>query len=189
MTPVPVGPRLPPESLSIRPMELDDFKTRVAYFHDAPSEYLDRLGVDRARLPGADDWQATFAANLAVPLEQRSEYGVVWELNGSIVGFSTADQIEFGAEAHMHLHIIDPDRRAAGLGTQFVRLTASHYCDALHLARLYCEPNAFNVAPNRTLQSAGFRYVRSRKCRPAPINTYQTTTIWLYEPQGSGSCH
>ena len=46
----------------------------------------------------------------------------------------------------MHLHIVDPERRAAGLGTQLVRLTAVHYCGVLRLARLYCEPNAFNVA-------------------------------------------
>lgn len=166
-------------------MELPDFAVRVAYFHDAPEEHLARLGVDRVRLPDPVEWQASFAANLALPLDHRSEYGVVWELNGQLVGFSTADQIQFGAEAHMHLHIVDPGHRAVGLGTQFVRLTAAHYCDALRLTRLYCEPNAFNLAPNRTLQSAGFRYVRSRRCRPAPINTYQTTTIWLYRPDGA----
>lgn len=170
------------ESLSIRPMGLADFAARISYFHDAPDEHLASLGVDRARLPDPVEWRARFAANLALPIKERSEYGVVWELDDAPVGFSTADQIHFGAEAHMHLHIVDPERRAAGLGTQFVRLTAVHYCDALQLISLYCEPNALNAAPNRTLQSAGFRYVRSRRCRPAPINTHQTTTIWLYEP-------
>lgn len=169
-------------SLSIRAMRLADFAMRVAYFHEATDEHLARLGVDRSRLPDPEEWQAEFADNLALPLERRSEYGVVWELDAVPVGFSTANQIEFGVEAHMHLHIVDPERRAAGLGTRFVRLTAAHYCDALQLDRLYCEPNAFNVAPNRTLQSAGFRYVCSRRCRPGPINTYQTTTVWLYEP-------
>lgn len=82
----------------------------------------------------------------------------------------------------MHLHIVDPQRRASGLGTQFVHLTTAHLCEVLRLKRLYCEPNAFNVAPNRTLQRAGFSYVCSRECRPNPINTHQTTTIWLYTP-------
>jgi RimJ/RimL family protein N-acetyltransferase len=173
---------MPESSLTLRPMLLTDFAVRVAYFHDASDEHLARLGVDRTRLPDPVEWQARFAATLALPLEQRSEYGVVWEVNDEPVGFSTADQIRFGAEAHMHLHIVDPERRAAGLGTRFVRLTAAHYCTALGLARLYCEPNAFNVAPNRTLQNAGFSYVRSRTCRPTPINTFQATTIWLYTP-------
>ena len=68
------------------------------------------------------------------------------ELDDTPVGFSTCYQIHFGAEAHMHLHIVDSERRAAGLGAQLVRLTAVHYCGVLRLARLYCEPNAFNVA-------------------------------------------
>jgi RimJ/RimL family protein N-acetyltransferase len=176
---------MPSGSLSIRPMELSDFAVRIAYFHDASDEHLERLGVDRALLPDPVEWQARFAGNLTLPLEERSEYGVVWELDATLVGFSTADQIQFGAEAHMHLHIVDSECRAAGLGARFLGQTAAHYCDALRLARLYCEPNAFNVAPNRALQRAGFRYVRSRQCRPAPINTHQTTTIWLYEP-GTG---
>ena len=63
-----------------------------------------------------------------------------------------------------------------------MRLTAAHLCETFALRRLYCEPNAFNVAPNRTLQRAGFRYVRSREGCPGPINTYQVTTIWVYVP-------
>src|SRR5580658_1683253 len=170
------------QRLEIRPMQLADFEVRIAYFHEATDEHLDRLGVDRARLPQPDPWRAAFEQNLARAIEDRSEYGVVWELDGELVGFSTADQIRFGAEAHMKIHIVDPGRRASGLGSQFVRATAAHLCEILRLTQLYCEPNAFNVAPNRTLQSAGFKYVCSRECRPNPINTYQTTTIWVYSP-------
>jgi RimJ/RimL family protein N-acetyltransferase len=161
-------------------MELADFEVRIAYFHEATDEHLNRLGVDRSLLPRRDVWRALFEQNLARPLEERFEYGVVWELDGRLVGFSTVDQIRIGDEAHMHLHIIDPEHRARGLGTEFVRLTAAHVCDVLRLKRLYCEPNAFNAAPNRTLQKAGFTYVRSREVRPNPINTFQMTTIWVY---------
>ncbi len=82
----------------------------------------------------------------------------------------------------MHLHIVDPTRRGSGLGAQFVRMTATHFCDVLRLKHLYCEPNAFNVAPNRALQKAGFSHVCSRECQPTPINAYQTTTVWRYTP-------
>lgn len=105
----------------IRPMELADFDVRIAYFHEATDADLSRLGVDRSRLPRRDVWRASFEQNLARPLEERSEYGVVWELDGSFVGFSTADQIRIGDEAHMHLHIVNPVRRASGFGTLFVR--------------------------------------------------------------------
>lgn len=163
-------------------MGLPDFEVRIAYFHEATAEHLERLGVDRLRLLSPDVWRASFERDLARPLDQRFEYGVVWEVDGALVGFSTADQIQFGDEAHMHLHIVDPTRRGSGLGAQFVRMTATHFCDVLRLKRLYCEPNAFNVAPNRALQKAGFSYVCSRECRPTPINAYQTTTVWRYTP-------
>jgi hypothetical protein len=112
-------------------MELSDFDVRVAYFHEATDEHLARLGVDRSRLQPPDAWRASFEQNLARPVDERSEYGLVWEVDGELVGFSTADQIRIGDEAHMHLHIVDPQRRASGLGTQFVRLTAAHLCEVL----------------------------------------------------------
>jgi RimJ/RimL family protein N-acetyltransferase len=71
---------------------------------------------------------------------------------------------------------------STAVGSPAKRLTAAHLCDVFRLKRLYCEPNAFNVAPNRTLQRADFRYVCSREGRPNPINSYQTTTIWVYVP-------
>jgi RimJ/RimL family protein N-acetyltransferase len=128
---------------------------------------------------------ASLEQNLARRLEGRTEYGVARESDGALVGFSAADQIRIGDEAHMHLHIVNPVRRASGFGTLFVRLTAVHLCGVFRLSHLYCEPNALNVAPNRTLQKAGFKYVCSRECRPNPINTHQMTTIWVYTPRRS----
>ena len=127
---------MPEGSLSIRPMQLADFAVRVADFHEATDEHLTRLGVERSLLPNPGEWLARFASNLALPLQQRPEYGVGWKLDDTLVGFSTADQIQFGVEAHMHLHTVDPERRAAGLGSRFVRLTPLHYCEVLRLARL-----------------------------------------------------
>ncbi len=77
------------------------------------------------------------------------------------MGFSTADKIVYGEQAHMHLHIIDPQHRRSGIGSACVRQTTDLYFATLALRLLFCEPNAFNVAPNRTLQSAGFRYVKT----------------------------
>lgn len=36
--------------------------------------------------------------------------------------------------------------------------------------RLICEPKACNVAPNRTLQRAGFTYVETHMTVPRPLN-------------------
>ena len=58
---------------------------------------------------------------------------------------------------------------------------AERYFSTLALDRLYCQPNAFNVAPNRTLQKAGFRYVQTFIDQPHPMNFRQALTQWVLE--------
>ncbi len=47
------------------------------------------------------------------------------------------------------------------------------------MRRLFCQPNAFNTAPNRTLQRVGFRYVGTYEMQPSPINFPQSITRWM----------
>jgi hypothetical protein len=51
----------------------------------------------------------------------------------------------------------------------------------LELKCLFCEPNAFNVAPNRTLQRAGFKCVKTHETVPGPLNYHQRVTRWVLE--------
>jgi RimJ/RimL family protein N-acetyltransferase len=165
-------------------MRLDEVAIRIDYFHDASDEYLAKLGVDRALLPDRDAWRSHYEADFARPLPERDTYNLAWELDGRLVGFSSADNISFGEQAFMHLHIVEAPRRRNGLGTEFVRLSVAEYFRALHLKRLFCQPNAFNVAPNRTLQRAGFRYVFTKEMQPSPINFPQPLTRWVVEEGG-----
>ena len=55
------------------------------------------------------------------------------------------------------------------------------YFQLLKIKRLFCEPNASNVAPNRTLQKAGFRYVKTHMTVPGPLNFRQAVTQWVIE--------
>jgi RimJ/RimL family protein N-acetyltransferase len=95
------------------------------------------------------------------------------------VGWSNVDQINFGRQAFMHLHIADPNDRASGFGAHCVILAVRHFFQVLGLERIYCEPNALNVAPNRTLQRAGFRYEFSHMATPGQLNFEQATTRWV----------
>ena len=81
----------------------------------------------------------------------------------------------------MHLHILERSWRRRGLGTSFVKVSASKYFEVFELKNLYCEPNALNAAPNRTLQRAGFTYLFSHETVPGPINFRQVTTRWVLE--------
>lgn len=162
-------------------MGIEDAPVLVDYFHDATDEHLAMMGTDRALLPRRDDWLQAIAEDLRHPPGERSSYGVVWELDGRVVGFSRTERITVGDQAFMHLHIVEPGDRRSGHGTRFVRLSADHYFEVLRLRRLYCEPNAYNVAPNRTLQAAGFRYVLTHDDAPTPLNPYQPLTRWVLE--------
>ncbi|WP_395155066.1 GNAT family N-acetyltransferase [Ilumatobacter sp.] len=165
--------------MTVRPMDLDDVDRRIAYFHDSSDDFLRQLGVDRSLLPERKDWKETYRLDFERPIEERQGYGVMWLVDDEVVGWSNVDQIDFGRQALMHLHIADPDDRASGFGAHFVILAVRHFFQVLGLDRLYCEPNAFNVAPNRTLQRAGFRYEFSHMATPGPLNFEQATTRWV----------
>ena len=163
-------------------MAVDEVDLVIDYFHSATPEHLELVGVDPTRLPRRRHWREHYVAEYGKPSGDRSTLLVVWESDGEAVGFSTADRLVRGEEAFMHLHIVDAHRRRSGLGNVFVRRTAALYVEVLGLKRLFCEPNAFNVAPNRTLQSAGFRYVKTHMTTPGPLNYHQAVTRWVLEP-------
>jgi RimJ/RimL family protein N-acetyltransferase len=171
----------PDAQLTVREMRLSEVGIRIDYFHNASDEYLRMLGVDRSLFPTREAWQAFYEEDCSRPIRDRVNYILLWERDGRMVGFSSTDRINFGNEALMHLNIVEAELRRRGLGTQFVRLSAQAYFEALELKRLFCEPNAFNVAPNRTLQRAGFRYLLTHESQPSSINFPQVTTRWVLD--------
>jgi RimJ/RimL family protein N-acetyltransferase len=173
-------------SLVIREMALAEVELVIDYFHGSTPEHLETMGVDPTRLPTRRDWRAWYVAEYGKPQRERSTLLVIWELDGVAVGFSTADKIVYGEQAHMHLHVVDPRRRGSGIGAECLRETVELYFEALELKRLFCEPNAFNVAPNRTLQSVGFRYVKTHETVPGPLNYHQAVTRWVLEETARG---
>ncbi len=170
------------QNLAVREMELEDVHLRIEYFHSASDDHLRLIGVDRALLPTPDAWRAFYEEDYDRPLPERLAYSVVWELEGRPVGFSSTDRIVFGEEAFMHLHVLDAALRRGGLGRRFVAMSVPKYFQVLELQRLFCEPNALNVAPNRTLQAAGFSYSFSHDTIPGPYNFPQIVTRWVLQP-------
>jgi RimJ/RimL family protein N-acetyltransferase len=162
-------------------MALDEVGLLIDYFHGATAEHLEKMGVDPTRLPSRNDWRARYVAEYRRPISERTTLLVVWELDGHPVGFSTSEKIVYGEQAHMHLHIVEPQLRRSGIGSASLPATVELYFKALELKRLFCEPNAFNVAPNRALQSVGFRYLKTYMTVPGPLNYHQAVTRWVFE--------
>jgi RimJ/RimL family protein N-acetyltransferase len=169
------------QKLTVREMALDEVGMRIDYFHGASDDHLRLLGVDRALLPTRETWLVSYEEDHGRPIRERLNYSLVWELDWVAVGFSSADRIDFGESAFMHLHILESAQRQRGLGATFVGLSAQIYFHTLQLKRLFCEPNAFNVAPNRALQRAGFTYQFTHETTPTPINFLQPVTRWVLD--------
>ncbi len=165
----------------VRAMTLDEVDHIIDYFHGAAPEHLEMMGVDPTRLPTRSDWRERYQRELTLPPTERSVLMVIWLDGERCIGFSTADKITFGEQANMHLHIVEPVGRGQGAGVECVRSSAAFYFETLQLKRLFSEPNAFNIAPNRTLQKAGFKYLKTHLTVPGPLNFHQAVTQWVME--------
>ena len=152
--------------LLAREMSLEETPIIVEYFHSSTPEHLELLGVDPARLPTKETWAAAFKAQYGLPLESRRGFFVTWLADQRPIGFSSCDKIVFGHQANMHLHITDPTLRQQGFGAALVSQSVDIYFRELKIRQLFCEPNAFNIGPNRTLQRSGFKYVKTYKTVP-----------------------
>lgn len=168
--------------LSVREMRLPETELIVDYFlrRSTPDE-LSEMGIDPGLLAAPSVWQESFRREYALAPDQRTGLFLIWLLDGAPVGFSGCDGIEFGESAIMHMHVTDPQRRKQGIGTACTRQSVEICFGRLRLKRLFSQPNAFNIAPNRMLQKAGFRYLETRMMKPGPINPYQAVTRWVIE--------
>ena len=168
-------------TLTVREMMSSEVNIIIQYFQDSTPEHLETLGVDPSRLPPAQSWRERLQRECTLPIEQRAMMLVIWLSDDQPVGFSTSDKIRYGEQASMHLHVTEPERRHQGTGVECVRRSADIYFERLKLKRLFCEPNAFNVPPNRTLQKAGFKYLKTHMTVPGPLNFHQAVTRWVIE--------
>jgi RimJ/RimL family protein N-acetyltransferase len=168
-------------TLTVREMTAAETDLIIDYFQNATPEHLETLGVDPTRMPSVQSWRERLQREAALPIDKRAIVLVIWLSDDQPVGFSTSDKIRYGEQANMHLHVIEPERRHQGIGVECVRRSVDIYFERLKLKRLFCEPNAFNVAPNRTLQKAGFKYLKTHMTVPGPFNLHQAVTRWVME--------
>jgi RimJ/RimL family protein N-acetyltransferase len=168
-------------ALSVRMMIAPEIDLICDYFENATTEHLETLGVDPTRLPSRSGWHERLLREFSLPVAERSVLHVTWLLDKQPIGFSMSDKIVFGERANMHLHMVKPEDRNRGMGVECVRHSVNIYFDALQLKRLFCEPNAFNIAPNRTLQKAGFKYVKTHRTVPSALTYHQAVTRWVVE--------
>jgi RimJ/RimL family protein N-acetyltransferase len=165
-------------NLSVREIQESDIELITRYWLEADDQYLVGMGVDLSKLPSEQEWKAMLLQQVQTPLEEKKSYCMIWQVENQPIGHSNVNKIIFGEEAYMHLHIWEPTIRKKGYGRHFIKLTVPHFFDKLHLKTLYCEPYALNPAPNKTLEKAGFSFIKEYTTIPGSINFEQPVKLW-----------
>ena len=163
---------------TVRPLVLDDADFVASYFNDADDAFLRTLGVAAEKVPSHEEFWQSMVRDLEAPKNTKERFYLVWELDGIGIGFSSIDEITVGKQANMYLHVAVSKERMKGHGAAFIRRSVPIYFKEFDLEVLYCEPNAFNTAPNRALQKAGFEYVETVEKTPGQWSSRQPLTRW-----------
>ncbi len=136
------------------------------------------MGVDPEKLPNHRDWRKLILDDLSHTIPNRQFYYLIWQINSRPVGHSNINKIVYGDHAYMHLHLWDHEKRHIGNGTYFIRACIGTYFKKFKLKKLFCEPHAYNPAPNKTLARAGFELVKKYETTPGWINFHQKVNRW-----------
>lgn len=160
--------------IKVREATLDDIPLIVNYWITSSDQHLVGMGVDLRKMPNKEE--LTIALTNAI--SNKESYALIWEFQGEPVGHTNANHIAAGDYAYMHIHLWETIKRQKGLGTELIKKSLPFYFNRLRLKALYCEPYAANVAPNKTLQRIGFRFIKKHTTIPGSINFKQEVNRW-----------
>lgn len=170
--------------IAVREIKRKDAESIVRYFHDAKPDFLQTMGVDRSKLPPVEEWVRAIHSDMDLPVEAKQFFYVIWLFDGKPIGHSNINKIVYGQEAYMHLHLWTEDKRHQGIGSSLVRLSLPYYFSNFKLNELFCEPNANNPAPNKTLERTGFELVKEYETTPGWLNFHQPVKRWRMSKNG-----
>lgn len=165
--------------LKVRALETKDVDLITQYWINSTDEHLVGMGVDLEKLPDEEGFKSMLYTQIKLEDSKKQSLALIWEVDGRSIGHSNVNKIVFGEEAYMHLHIWNKADRKLGLGYDLIKLSIAYFFKALNLNRIYCEPYAFNPSPNRTLEKAGFTFVKQYKTTPGSINFEQEVNRWV----------
>jgi RimJ/RimL family protein N-acetyltransferase len=165
-------------SFSVRELAEGDVDLIANYWSQADPGYLMGMGVDLSKLRSREDFLKTLTDQLKLPLQLRESYCTIWQDDKQAIGHCNVNQLVFGRQAYMHLHLWRLECRYRGLGVPLVRQSLKLFFGRLELQDLYCEPYALNPAPNAVLAKVGFNLTKQYVTVPGTINFEQMVNRW-----------
>ena len=106
---------------NVREARKDDIELIVDYFLNSTPEYLEGRGVDINKLPTKEEWYEILLTQFDLPVKSKNLFYLIWQFDDFPVGHSHINDIIFGEEAYMHLHLWHSSARQKGNGTFFVK--------------------------------------------------------------------
>ncbi|MGV6860672.1 MAG: GNAT family N-acetyltransferase [Putridiphycobacter sp.] len=164
--------------LEVREIDVEDIHLICDYWLNSDPEYLVGMGVDLNKLPSRVDLEKILSTQINTPLRLKKSYALIWLMDGHPIGHCNVNNIQFGKEATMHLHLWKSNHRNKGIGTRLLKLSIPLFFEKLNLIKLICEPYAINKAPNQTLKKIGFTLVKSYLTTPGSLNFEQEVNRW-----------
>ncbi len=164
--------------LSVREISDQDIPLLVSYWLESNPDHLVSMGVDLAKLPSEENISNYLKKQNQLPINEKQSYALIWLLNNVPVGHCNVNQIKFGEQSYMHLHLWQGKHRLKGMGSQFVKLSIPLFFEKLQLKTLFCEPYALNPAPSKTLKQIGFEFVKEHITIPGSLNFEQPVLLW-----------
>jgi RimJ/RimL family protein N-acetyltransferase len=159
--------------VAIRALEHADIKHIVHYWLHSSAEHLHLMGVDLQKIPHEDALTAMLEEQISTPDHLKRSLAMILLVNGHPCGHCNVDQIQFGHEANMHLHLWSSAHRGQGLGASMVRLALPHFFERLQVHTIWSQPYALNPAPHKTLEAVGFEAVGRITTVPGSLNFEQ----------------
>ena len=166
------------ENINVREIEIRDISLITDYWLRSDPDFLIGMGVDLKKLPSKKGFEEMLSKQISLPLNRKESYAVIWEYNEEPIGHSNLNEIVFGKQAKMHLHIWKTSYRQKGIGTKLLQKSLLQYFEKLQLEKLICEPYSFNTAPNKALQRIGFEFIKQYKTIPGALNFEQLVNRW-----------
>lgn len=164
--------------LHVREIEANDIEYLLDYWFNSDARYLEKMGADIEKLPARSEFRKMLEDQLNTPFTTKKAYALIWELYGTLIGHSNVNNISYGKEATMHLHLWNSENRTKGIGTALLRKSIFFYFNNLKIKKLICEPYALNPAPNKTLEKVGFHFIKKYRTTPGTINFEQEVNRW-----------
>ena len=165
--------------LEVREICVEDIGLIANYWTNSDPDFMVGMGVDLEKLPTAQQINESLTRQIETPYKGKQAYALIWWVDGQAIGHCNVNNIHFGKEATMHLHIWNNQHRQKGAGRVLVKRSLPYFFENLNLQQLICEPYALNPAPNKTLKSLGFVLEKTYKTIPGAINFEQDVNRWL----------